>query len=265
MFEKFLEDLEKEYNEFENKGMSKEAVELRNKIGQHLNCNNYPHYFTGNLKADLVFVQLNPYEKESLEYKYKGDKKFKNFNEYFNFFSHYGQKQYRENNNFKSKFDSRQLLFLKQFGVINFVMDNGLYQNNRENLAKAVDCKLQLELVPYGSNNFKIKKSKYLERYISRILNVITEIDRKYVIFCGNVFKDLLKDYIVRNQEYKFKLHKLDGNETKNNCTYFNVIIKYQDKKMKIGIAPTYANQSINGILMEQYGQKCKQFYDEWS
>lgn len=267
MFEKFLEDIKEEYDRFENDGISKDAIELGEKIGQHLNCNCYPHYFTGNLRAKLVFVQLMPKQDNTDSHEFGGDRRFKSFEEYINFFENYGEIQYRDKESkFKSTFDTRQLLFLKQFGIIDFIEDNGSYQKNRENLARSIDRKLQLELVPYGSNNFEVKKknANYLKEYIDRILGVITEVNREYIIFCGGIFKTLLKDYIVREEKHGFKLKKLDGSEIKSNCNYYNITIKFNGEEIKAGIAPTYAMQCINGILMEQYGQKCKEFYDSW-
>jgi hypothetical protein len=92
----------------------------------------------------IYCLLLNPYQDSFVE-----RKRFENFKEYIDLFLRYGRKNYLENDIFKIDFDSRQMLFIKQFGVIAFKEDKNGYQNNRENLAKLVDSKLQFQLVSF--------------------------------------------------------------------------------------------------------------------
>jgi len=74
-----------------------------------------------------------------------------------------------------------------------------------------VDNKLQLELVPYGSDTFSTRgfTPKVLAPHLGRVLSTIVTVPRRYVLFCGAVFKPLLSRHVTRWHE--FHLRKKDG------------------------------------------------------
>jgi hypothetical protein len=78
--------------------------------------------------------------------------------------------------------------------VIDF-LDDSDPRHDRTNPARAIDQKLQLELIPYASADFPTQKllKVNLSAHFERVLDVITDFPREYVLFCGAVFDELLK------------------------------------------------------------------------
>jgi hypothetical protein len=75
---------------------------------------------------------------------------------------------------------------LRPFSVIAFV-DGGTKEATFTNLERVIDCKLQLELIPYGSDNFSAGAfpRSLVAPYLKRIMKVVTARPRRYVMFCG--------------------------------------------------------------------------------
>lgn len=124
-----------------------------------------------------------------------------------------------------------------------------------------MDDKLQLELLPFGSNKFDSEKvSRYLDQsYIQILLDAISSQERDYVIFCGEVFETLLEKYIVSKKDYEFKLPKVNGEIARNNSNFSKIIIDFNGKKIPVGIARSFAQMGIN---MNEYGKKCSELYN---
>jgi hypothetical protein len=265
MLDGFIKLLESEFNEFQNTGIAKGGVYLKEKTGQHLNHNNYPHYFTGDFNSKIVFVHLNPKEKNTDSDIFGGEFKFASFQEYFDFYQRYGTHRYRNpESDFKSRFDQKQLKLLKGLNIMTFLSEENDKRGKirRENLATALDEKLQLELVPYGSDNFETipnDKIECLNDYINNILDLIVAKERDYIFFCGEVFTRLLAKYLVSNEEHNISVFTKEGKEK---SSYFHKLeINYKGKHIKAGILRTYPQPGFDGDLITQYGKRVKELY----
>jgi nitrite reductase/ring-hydroxylating ferredoxin subunit len=128
------------------------------------------------------------------------------------------------------------------------------------NLENVIDHKLQLELVPFGSPDFNYHKIgvKNLNPFTDKLLSIIKEAPRKYVIFCGRVFEHLLNDYIQDKTTHSFRLTKKDGTHTKSDFQAINIQIGKGDRKITACIAPQFAKQ---GYPVIEYGRKVKELY----
>lgn len=177
-----------------------------------------------------------------------------NYHEHFGKI-HYGTSSPREH---KSRFDHKQILFLKPFNAVSFVHE--YKQEDRfVNLERVVDEKLQLELIPYGSDTFSMSgwTEQLLDPHISRVLDVIGEAPRDYVIFCGQIFAQILGKYITRT--HSFLLKKKDGSFSKNQARFSNLLFTHNNQTIRCGIAHSFAQQ---GIAMNEYGGQCKIHYE---
>lgn len=259
--DKLIEVMKEDIAEFHNTRKIERAKKFVNETGMHVNHNEYPSYFFGNPNTKFVLVHLNPKQKDNHSEKHENAFKFKDFDDHFNFHKNFGKFQYNKLMTKKSKFgfDLKQIEFIKPFKAIDLNNDDIFV-----NLQKVIDDKLQLELVPFGSDNFKtnLMTPKTLKPYIDLALETIVSQPRDYVIFCGNVFEKLLTPYIVEKQDYSFKLIKKDGTMAKNNTRFSKVILDYRGQKFTAGIAHSFAQQGLTGSIMNKYGQQCFELYN---
>lgn len=252
--ENFKKNIQSNFNEWKEQGKCSQAIELNKKVGGEYFCESNPHFFTGDLASDLVLVHLNPKRnKNKVSGSYDVEKpKFNSFEEYFNYFSYFGRNNYGENSGriHKSPFDRKQIRFLKPLNILPFT-GNDIYKD----LEIVMDNKLQIELIPFGSENFNYNEVgvKNIKPFIDNILSLIAAKERKQVIFCGRVFDNMLNDYISKKKVHEFKLQKTDGTFTKGDYHFIEVEIKHDNKVIKAVIAPQYAMQ---GMPIEQYGIK---------
>lgn len=257
-----IEVMKQDFAEFHNTRTIERAKNLVCDTGMHVNHNEYPSYFFGDLDAKFILVHLNPKQKDNKSSEYEGSFKFKDFDDYIHFHQNFGRLQYGDptNKKYKSAFDSKQIEFIKPFNAIDLNDDDAFV-----NLQKVIDGKLQLELIPFGSDNFKtnLMTPKVLKPYTDIVLETITSRSRDYIIFCGSIFEKLLKDYIVEKQDYSFKLVKKDGTMAKNNTRFSKVILNYKGQRINAGIAHSFAQQGLTGSIMNRYGQKCFELYNK--
>jgi hypothetical protein len=250
--ENFIKNISSNFNEWLEYGRCNQAINLNQIIGEEYFCESNPHFFTGDLDADLVLIHLNPKRnKNNTTKKFDIEKpKFETFEAYFDYFRYFGRNNYGKNSErtHKSPFDKKQIRFLKPLNILPFT-GNDIYKD----LEIVMDKKLQIELIPFGSENFNYNKVgiNNIEPFIDNILSLIAAKERKQVIFCGRVFDDILKEYVSKKKVHKFKLQKTDGTLTKGDYHFIEVEIKHNDKVIKAVIAPQYAMQ---GMPIEQYG-----------
>lgn len=258
--EKLIRVMKSDFEEFNLNREISRAKALSDITGMHVNHNEYPAYFFGDPKANFVLVHLNPKQQDNLSDKYKGNLKFKKFDDYFNFHKYYGKVHYGEHSDqtLKSPFDLKQIRFIKPFNIIEFDGSDSKYLN----LEKVMDNKLQLELIPFGSSKFEttLIKGDVLKSYTETLLDTIISQDRDYIIFCGKVFETVLKDYIISKKDHQFKLPKVDGSIAKNNSSFSKIVIDFNGRKITAGIAKSFAQQGLN---MSEYGKKCYQLYNQ--
>ncbi len=213
--EEFKKNIQSNFNEWKEHGKCSQAIELNKNIGGEYFCESNPHFFTGDLSADLVLVHLNPKRNKSkVSGVYDVEKpRFNSFEEYFDYFRYFGRNNYGKNSErtHKSPFDKKQIRFLKPLNILPFT-GNDIYKD----LEIVMDNKLQIELIPFGSDNFNYNEVgiKNIEPFIDNILS-------------------------------------LDGTFTKGDYHFIEIDIKHNDNVIKAVIAPQYAMQ---GMPIEQYG-----------
>lgn len=259
--ERLISIMKSDFEEFYSTGKIGRAEQLSKDIKMHVNHNEYPSYFFGNPEAKFVLVHLNPKQVDNYSDVSEDCFKYADFAEYFEFHRYYGKKNYGEDSTrkLKSSFDAKQVRFIRPFNVINLDVSNGDFSN----LEKVIDDKLQLELLPFGSNNFETNKvesvKKSLQPYVETLLETITSQERDYIIFCGKVFETLLQPYIVFKEDHAFKLPKVNGGIAANDSRFSNVTLEFNDKRFSAGIAQSFAQMGIN---MNEYGKKCSELYN---
>ena len=155
--EKFKKNIQSNFNEWKEQGKCSQAIGLNKKIGGEYFCESNPHFFTGDLNADLVLVHLNPKRnKNNTTKKFDIEKpKFDTFEAYFDYFRYFGKNNYGEQSarTHKSPFDKKQIRFLKPLNILPFT-GNDIYRD----LEIVIDNKLQIELIPFCSDNFNLMK-----------------------------------------------------------------------------------------------------------
>jgi hypothetical protein len=261
MTDPFRDLIEKEYKAYVKSGYCKIADKINQAIGEEYFDTANPHFFTGNPQADIVTIMLNP-KRDNKEFKQQSD--FDNFDDYWNHYRYFGKNRYGNVNRMKkeknSRFDLNQRLFLRNLGVIDFVDE----KNNADilrNLEKAIDNKLQWELVPYGSPNFDFRKIGifHLKQFLDKTIEIISMHERKRVFFCGAVFRDLAWfENVEFVKNHKFKLIKNNGRETRDFYEMITINIHAKNKVIKAVVLPQYARQ---GGPLEAYAKKIKELY----
>lgn len=258
----YLSLVKNTFLDWQKSGCCADAIAMNEQIGTEYFGLTNPHFFTGDFEAELVLIHLNPKQskdKQTNTYPtyHSADLGFHSFEDYLNYYTSFGKNKYGKEGkrNHKSPFDHKQIRFLRPFGLI--PLDSS---DNYVNLENVIDQKLQLELIPFGSESFNFRKvgSKNLELLIKPMLKLIASSDRKYTLFCGRVFEHVLNDFIVEKNKIEFKLTKKDGSETKNKFEIINLKIQIEDTTITGSIAPQFAKQ---GYPVEAYGKKIKELY----
>jgi hypothetical protein len=259
-YDRLLTDLHNDVEEFLATGRMEAAVEMSRATGQHFNHNEWPLFFTGDLDASFVLVHLNPKQADNYEERAANPReRFASWEENWDFCRHYGAITYgREGDRkWRSRFDQKQIRFIRPFKVIEFA-DDGSPDAIWINLERVVDHKLQMELIPYGSDKFSTRgfAKSVLQPHYDRLMSVITAVPRKYVFFCGSVFEPILRDYIVK--EHRFRLTKKDGTLDRATSRFANLLLPHEGRQISAGLAHSWPRQ---GIPMTSYAEECRDRY----
>lgn len=258
MFEAFEEAIRADLDDLRNGSMEK-AVELSAQTRQHFNATTLPMYFTGAPDARLILIHLNPKQPNIYAPIPNAQLSVPTFEQYWSNHKTFGNQMYGSSSprTHKSPFDHKQIRFLRPFGTIPFVHEHTA-DDRFKNLELALDQKLQLELIPYGSATFNSAgfTPAILQPHMERILAVVAASPRDYVLFCGQVFELFLRDFITTT--HRFKLVKKDGQPTQNEARFSNLEVEYQGQAIRAGLAHSFAQQ---GIPMTAYAQRCKEMY----
>lgn len=250
----FKQRVEQAFNQWNENGYCEEARSLNEGVGIEYFDTANPHFFTGDINSELVLIHLNP-KRNKPQWNKKCD--YSDFHSYWLTYERFGNRHYGKESKraHKSPFDHKQIRFLKPFEILP-LNSNDKYQN----LENVIDCKLQLELVPFGSPDFLYQRIgiENLNPFIDKLLSIIKMKPRKYVIFCGRVFEHILTDFILEKATHSFRLTKKDGNPTKSEFQVINVLIGEGDEKINACIAPQFAKQ---GYPVTEYGKKVKELY----
>lgn len=257
----FKKLVQTDFDEWNNNGFCTRAKILNDSIG---NIEKYfdeanPQFFTGNPGAELVLVHLNP-KRDQKKGEFSKKNAFPDFQAYWEYYSHFGKNKYGKDSGrtHRSPFDKKQIRFLKPFGIVPFLSSDDK-ESQYHNLELVKDMKFQLELVPYGSPDFELKKlQKHLGEFIEQRLKLIASSERKIVLFCGKIFSDILAPYLRNKKGWSIKLKKKDGSTTKINYEFIKVEIAIGDQRFYAGIVPQYA---LQGAPLDEYGKMCANHY----
>lgn len=237
------------------------AVALSAETEQHFNHNEYPLFFTGDLDASFVLVHLNPKQTNNRAERFQGSFPNRSFEAYFDSCRHFGARVYgpASPRKHRSPFDRKQIRFLRPFGEIDFVEER-TRADRFINLERVIDRKLQLELVPYGSDSFFDRElsEETLKPHYERLMSVIAARPRDYVIFCGVVFEPLLALVGEVEEEHKFHLKKKDGTLERQQSRFANVRLPYRGKLISAGLAHSWPRM---GIPMAAYAEEIHDRY----
>jgi hypothetical protein len=233
------------------------ARELSSRSPVRFNHNRYPVYFTGDLRSRLVLVHHNPQQRESDTREYEGEFEFEDFDDYLTHHRRCGHYRWELSNDHPSPVDHKEMRFLRHWGVIDF-LDATTSEEKRTNAARAIDQKLQLELIPYGSPRFPAGiPPEVLAPYYERLMRVITAYPRDYVILCGTIFEAVLAPYIVERDDHSFRLPTSTG-VSRVEYRFSNLALSFDDRIVPMGIAPNYGSP---GVPMDAYGKTCHERY----
>jgi hypothetical protein len=249
--------IETDLTDLREHGRIDAADKLTAATGHHFNSAAVPHYYTGDVAAKFVLIHLNPKQADNTDSRYVGT--VPTLASYLDSHAHFGRDSYGPNSprTHRSPFDHKQIRFLRPFGSIDFVPDDAP-DATFINLERVCDQKLQLEAVPYGSDNFTVthRQAPALAAHFARLLDIIASAQRDYIVFCGSVFLPLLPDAITK--KHTFRLQKVDGTITRNEAAFYNLEIKHDGQTIRAGLAATYAQQ---GIPMRSYAEECAARY----
>lgn len=251
-----LNEARTDVNELIAHGRIDRASELAHRTGVPFDSAYFPMYFTGAFESPLVLVHLNPKLSAQL-----GGPLYANFDAYYDQHRRFGYHHWEMDLSYQSAFDHKQMRFLRPFGAIEFLPEIEA-RDKRVNLARVIDKKLQLELIPYASPGFAARDFSIdlLQVHFERVLGTIAAFPRDYVIFCGAVFDELLKfsGCETFRSDHDFHLATKQGT-SKSEYRFSNVAFNYEGATLRAGIARSFA---IQGIPMSAYGAKCHEFYD---
>jgi hypothetical protein len=181
-----LQSIETDLADLREHGRMRAAADLSFAAGQSFNTATLPQYFTGDFTAPVVLVHLYPKQADAADSVWTGP--VPTLEQYLDAYQYFGRYKYGPDSprTHRSRFDHKQIRFLRAFNVIDFV-PVGDPDARYTNLQRCIDHKLQLELVPYGSDNFRLygRAADALAGHFARLLDVIAEHERSHVLFCG--------------------------------------------------------------------------------
>jgi hypothetical protein len=256
-----LLEIRADLQEFLATGTVSRARQLTAAIGQHFSADRLPQFFTGDLDAPVVLVHLNPKQAKVPMPPPGWQATVRTLEDYFNWYRHFGARMYGPSSprTHRSPFDHKQIRFLRPLDVIDFVQERS-GDDRLTNLERVIDHKLQLELVPYGSASFSTHgfTPTVLGPHFDRILSTIAAVPRRYVLFCGAVFRPLLSEHVTGWHE--FYLRKKDGTPTLQRASFASLLLPHNGGWIRAGLAQSWARQ---GIPMAAYAQEVRSRYED--
>jgi hypothetical protein len=255
----FMREMRADIEELLATGRMSRAVELSRSTGQHLNHATFPMFFTGDLDADFVLVHLNPKQDVERSDRLEPPLPYDSFEDYFDGHHRFGRRHYgpAAPGRHYSRFDGKQVVFARPFRVIDFV-DESTPRGKLENLERVVDRKLQMELVPYGSPDFRTSAfaAPRVRDHFDRVLRVVCGRPRRYVFFCGNAFRPLLQPYAI--DQHEFQLTRKDGLPEAMRSRYANLRIPFDGETVAAGLCHSWPRQ---GLPMAAYAEAVLERY----
>jgi hypothetical protein len=256
-----LSEMRADLQELLDTGGISGARRLAAATGQHFNADRLPQFCTGDLDGPVVLVHLNSKQANAREQLPGWQTTARTLEEYFDSCRHFGARMYAPSSprTHQSPFDRKQIRFLRPLGVIDFVQDSQP-DDVFTNLERVVDDKLQLELVPYGSASFPSRgfTPEVLAPHFGRVVSTIVAVPRRYVLFCGAVFKPLLSEHVTSC--HTFQLRKKDGTLERQRSYFANLRLPHEGGYIRAGLAPSWARW---GIPMTAYAEEIRSCYED--
>ena len=234
------------------------ARALSAETGVRLNHNTYPVYFTGDLSSRVVLVHHNPTQRADETREYEGAFRFAGFDEYLEEHRRPGHYHWEIGEEQPSPGDYKQMRFLRHWGLGELV-EGETRAEQRANVAHAIDARLQLELIPYGSPKFPAEPLApgVLAPLYDRLMGVVAAYPRDYVILCGSVLETVLAPYIVASDDHRFRLPTSTGT-SRAEYRFSNLLLETEAGPVPVGLAPHFASP---GVPMDAYGAACRERY----
>lgn len=256
-WDRLLGEVDQDLADLRAHGRIGRAQRLAEVTGEPLADDVLPMYFTGRFDAALVLVHLNP--KLDPE---RSRTDVPELASYLDWHQRYGHHTFGSDPNYRAAFDHKQVEFLRPFGLIGFV-EGSSPQVRRENAGRVVDQKLQLELVPYPSREFRAHRypTAELAPHVERVLDVIADRSRQVVLFCGAVYDRLLQrsGRVSARRDHSFRLTKANGELTCYTYSFSNLLLEHRGSHIRAGLARQFA---MRGMPAAAYGRRCAELYD---
>jgi len=257
---RLLDEARTDVEQLLTQGRIDRASELTKAPGMSFNDTYNPMYFAGAFKSPIVLVHINPKLSPEL-----ADYPYADFNDFYVRHRDFGYLHWGLDPTYYSPFDLKQVRFLRPFNAIEFRPETEV-GHLRVNAAMVCDQKLQLELIPYASQTFDAAKFSMavLEPHFARVLAAISAYPRRYVLFCGAVFDDLIErsGLLTFRKDHRFHLPMKSG-QGKVLYRFSNVMFSLNGVDVQAGIARSFA---IQGIPMGAYGSMCSELYGaDWA
>jgi hypothetical protein len=264
----FVDEMRADVEELHTARSMSRARTLSAQIGVPLNDTSYPVFFTGALSSRVVLVHHNPSqrgptqrglaERDNDTEQHEGDFDHAGFDEYFEAHRRYGHSHWVSGGEHPSPVDYKQMRFLRHWGLSELV-EGETRAEQVANVARAVDERLQLELIPYGSPKFPAEPlpTAVLGPLYDRLMAVITAYPRDFVILCGPVLETVLAPYIVSRDDHSFRLPTSTGT-SRTEYRFSNLLLDTESGPLPVGLAPHFASP---GVPMDAYGAACRERY----
>ncbi len=295
--------LRRDYTDLLTHGKMLEAEKLSRELSALLDVPFYfshfgnPHYPVQNIEAKTVFVHLNPgaglgqfnTESEFFAQRWDKDAFYKQhglaqqvgidevLNGYIQGWKNYAHQRFVIKGEMDN-FDFKQACFLMHWPESGINLINGDLSHRtvqQQNMVNVIEQKLQLELLPYGSNTINTSqllkafelKPDLLSPYIENLLALITLHPRKYVLFGSRVFQQLFRAYHIRvkpiilQENPEIKIQHI----TKNSLSFSCMRLQWENQTVDAGIAHSFARRDLPNAYqkMAAYGLACYRYYQQ--
>jgi hypothetical protein len=254
----FLDEIRADIDELHGTGALSLAKQLSARTSVALNHNTYPVYFTGDLSSPVVLVHHNPVQRGNDADRHEGRFEYADFDDYVEQHRRFGHYRWEVGEQPPSPADYKRLRFLRHWGLDDEVAGETPGEL-RSNLARSVDERLQLELIPYGSAKFPAAPlpPDVLAPLYERLMRVITAYPRAFVVLCGPVLEPILAPHIVARDEHRFRLPTSTG-VSRSEYVFCNLLLDVDGEQVAVGLAPNFASP---GVPMDAYGAACRERY----
>ena len=258
----FLDEMRADVEELHATRQLSKARNLSAHSTARFNHNTYPVFFAGDLQSTLVLVHLNPRQRESDAAEYEGDFDYEDFDDYLERHRRLGHYRWDLSQDHPSPVDHKEMRFLRHWGAIDFV-DAETASEKRTNAARAIDQKLQLELIPYGSPKLApgCLPPEAIAPFYERLMSVVSAYPRDYIILCGSIFESLFAPYIAERDDHSFRLPTSTG-VSRVEYRFANLALAFDGRVVPVAIAPNFGSP---GVPMDAYGQRCHELYRDIS